>query len=180
MRVVAALLLAALAPGLGAQESARFKLTEHARNAGGSPVGGTVVASPRFEIDPSSIGDGVARAALHGARFVGEAGFALAYRPAGEVTGLAIAADRRTLSWSPEPSVGHYDVYRDSLAVLPDLEYGTCLASGIRATTQDDPETPAAGQAWFYLVTATDRLDREGPKGWSSAGVLRANPSACP
>jgi len=180
MRIFAALLLVSVVPSLEAQEGARFKVTEHARNAGGSPVDGAVVGSARFEVDPSSIGDGVTGHALQGQRFLGEAGFSLAYRPAGEVLNLMIAADHRTLSWAPEPSVGHYSVYRDPIGALPALAYGACLATDVPTTSYDDPESPEPGEGYFYLVTATDRLRREGTKGWSSAGVERGNPTPCP
>jgi hypothetical protein len=163
-----------------AQEGVRFRVTEHARNAGGSPVAGSPVASQRFEVDPSSIGDGVTRHSLLGARFRGAAGFSLGFRPAGEVFGLVIGSDHRTLGWSPEPSVGHYHVYRDSIGALSQLGYGTCLASDVETTTHDDPESPADGDGYFYLVTASDRLHREGTKGASSAGIPRANPAPCP
>lgn len=180
MRVVPTLLLVLGVASVQAQEGARFKVTEHARNSGGSPAAGSIVASPRFEVDPSSIGDGVTRHSLLGARFNGEAGFSLGFRPAGEVLGLSIGADRRTLSWAPEPSVGDYHVYRDSIGALPGLGYGTCLAGDIQTTTHDDPEIPDEGEGYFYLVTAANRLHREGTKGMSSAGTPRANPAPCP
>ena len=37
-----------------------------------------------------------------------------------------------------------------------------------------------AGNGYFYLVTARNRLWEEGTKGSSSAGAQRANPAPCP
>ena len=180
MKHAVSLLLLLMAPMVIAQESARYKLTEHAQNSGGSPVSGTITASTRFRVDPSSLGDGATRHSLRGVRFTSEAGFSLAYRPAGEVNQLLFAADHRTLRWSPEPAVGHYHVYRDAIGALSGLGYGTCLASAVQVAAYDDPSTPASGDGYFYLVTAANRLYREGSKGRSSAGTQRGNPTPCP
>lgn len=180
MKRATSLLLLLTASIATAQESARFKLTEHAQNSGGSPVSGVITSSARYRVDPSSLGDSATRHALRGVRFTSEAGFSLAYRPAGEVKQLLFAADHRTLRWLPEPSVGHYHVYRDPIGALSGLGYGTCLTSAVRTATYDDPSTPSSGAGYFYLVTAANRLHREGSKGRSSAGTLRGNPTPCP
>ena len=178
-RLLFALLVVA-APGVLAQESGRFRLSEHSLNAGGSPVAGVPVSSARFTADPSSIGDGATRQSLAGVRFRADVGFSLAYRPAGEVRQLNLAVDHRRVSWAPEPSVGHYHVYRDSIGALPGLGYGTCLSSAVNGTSYDDLELPTSGSGYFYLVTATNRLHREGTKGKSGSGAIRANPAPCP
>lgn len=180
MRYFASLLLLFVAPLVAAQESARFSLTEHAQNSGGSPVSGVITASARYRVDPSSLGDGATRHALRGLRFASDAGFSLAYRSAGEVSQLSFAADHRTLRWWPEAAVGHYHVYRDPISALPGLGYGTCLASAVQTPTYDDPSAPVSGTGYFYLVTAANRLHREGSKGRTSAGTQRSNPTPCP
>ena len=81
--------------------------------------------------------------------------------------------------WNPEPSVGAYNVYRGLVSGLPS-SYGACFASGLTAVSATDAATPAAGQCYFYLVTAENRLAEEGTLGKKSDGTPRPNASPCP
>ena len=170
----------AFASGAAAQEGARFHLREHARNAGGSPVGGTVLTSARFRLNPSAIGDAAVQHALAGGRFRGDGGFAATYPAPGEVLGIRFAGDGETLSWDAERSAGHYNVYRDLVGELPALGFGACHESSVADTSTIDPELPAVGTGFFYLVTAANRLQEEGTKGHSSTGAERGNAAPCP
>jgi hypothetical protein len=84
-----------------------------------------------------------------------------------------------TLSWDPERSVGDYDVYRDLLSSLPG-NFGACLEHDVPAQTAVDVGIPGVGTGYFYLVTAENRLDEEGTKGFRSNGSERLNPAPCP
>jgi hypothetical protein len=89
-------------------------------------------------------------------------------------------ADRTTLTWDAEPSIGRYHVYRDALSALPGLGFGVCLDSDVPGTTYVDPGVPGDGAGYFYLVTAVNRLHEEGTKGITSGGAERGNPAPCP
>lgn len=169
------LVLAAPAP---AQESPSYKLREHVWNAGGNPDGGAVLASPSFRVKLDAIGEGVAGAALGSASYHMDGGFVPAYPPPREVLNLRFA-NKTTLSWDPERSVGDYDVYRDPLGSLPG-SFGVCLQHDIAAQMAVDAGVPGVGSGYFYLVTAENRLDEEGTKGFRSNGTERPNPAPCP
>lgn len=178
--LAAFLLVAAFGGGdADAQTSARFDLEESAFNAGGHPSDGAVPQSASFRLSLGALGHGVAGASLSSASFASDAGFAAAYPPPGEVVGLRFD-DAQTLAWDPERSVGSYDVYRDALANLGGLGYGACLAGGLTAANLVDADLPPAAGGFFYLVTASNRLNEEGTKGFDGAGAERPNPSPCP
>jgi hypothetical protein len=87
-----------------------------------------------------------------------------------------------TLRWAPELSAEWYEIYRGTIASLPGT-YGTCFAGDILASVANsaaDPANPPAGEGFFYLVTARNRLREEGPKGFGSDGALEGNPLPCP
>jgi hypothetical protein len=84
------------------------------------------------------------------------------------------------MTWDPERSVGAYEVYRDALTTLPGGGFGTCFASGLTSEAATEAATPVAGQGWFYLVTARNRLGEEGTKGFQTSGAERPNPAPCP
>lgn len=162
-----------------AQESAGYKLNEHSLNSGGHPAAGQVMASASFRISYDAVGSPMVRWGLAGPSFRMDASFGAAYPPPGEVAGLRFA-DRQTLVWGPEKSVGVYEVYRDLVRFLPDLDYGTCLEAGLAGETVTDVENPPPQDAFYYLVTARNRLCEEGTKGNDSSGGKRANDAPCP
>lgn len=163
-----------------AQSSASFRLSEHTFNAGGNPTQGVAPSSVSFRISLDAIGQTTPARGLSSASFRSDGGFLPAFAPPGEIEGVGFLADDATFTWAPDPSVGDYAVYRDGLATLPGLAYGTCLQSAIATASAADPSAPADGQGFFYLVTARNRLREEGTKGFRSGGVERPNAAPCP
>jgi hypothetical protein len=176
--IAAAAALALARPAL-AQTSASHKLTEWVLNTGGDPRDGTFASSSHYHVTLGSIGEPAVGAALSSPSHHADAGFLDAYPPPAEVTGFGIAADKSTWTWSPEKSVGSYDLYRDFIGTLPG-GYGACLGSSITDDAWQDTATPPFGQGWFYLVTARNRLGEIGTKGYDSSGAERSNASPCP
>ena len=162
-----------------AQESASFKLHESVLNSGGSPIDGSSPASASFRISQDALGGGIGYRALSGTSFRMDPNFVAAYRPAGEVTGLMFS-DAQTLAWDGERAAAVYSIYRDSLAGLSGMGYGSCLATDIPTTTTTDVEVPLLSEGFFYLVASRNRLDEEGGKGFDSDGAERPNPAPCP
>lgn len=174
--LIGAAALAAL-PAL-AQQSASFRISDHAVNAGGHPQQATVVSSASFRVTLDSLGDGVLGTAMASASFHADGGFTGTYPPPGEVRGLRWD-DRTSLAWDAERSAGAYELYRDDLTALPGTS-GTCLQSGLAVTSATDAATPGPGVGWFYLVSVRNRLGEESTTGFDSQGVERPNPSPCP
>ncbi len=162
-----------------AQTSASYKLTESVLNDGGDPSKGTFGTSASNRIKLDSIGDGLLGVGLASATYHMDGGFVDVYPPPGEVQ-QQLFSNKTTMVWSPEKSIGQYCVYRDSLAVLSGGGTGTCFSPGLIAESAVDASSPAAGQGYFYLVTAGNRLGEEGTKGFRSTGAERPNPSPCP
>ena len=186
MRRVAApslLLLAAASLALPvtarAQTSASYKLQEYAFNNGGVPANGSFASSTSYRIKLEAIGDAVATTGLSSVSNHMDGGFVGDYPPPGEVKG-DVFTNKTTLAWSPEKSIGTYDVYRASISTLPGLTYGACLQSGITTETATDTVTPTVGQGYFYLITARNRLGEIGTKGFATSGTERANAAPCP
>lgn len=171
------LLLVGETPLFG-QASANFRLIENTLNSGGNPQAGTVLASSGFKLSVDAIGDTFALTGLSSAFFKMDAGHVAAYPPPGETFNLRFS-NSTTLVWDAEKSVGDYNVYRGTLSSLPG-GYGTCLQSAIGTQTASDSSIPAPGTAFFYVVTAENRIDEEGTKGFDSSGAERTNPTPCP
>jgi N-acetylneuraminic acid mutarotase len=105
-----------------------------------------------------------------------------AFAVPGEVVGL-VASSKETLVW--ESGIGDaglatvHDVVRGNVDALPVGSPGeVCLASGIAAATVTDPEAPAGGSAFFYLVRARNSCG-DGGYGVASSGAPRVTDS-CP
>ncbi len=161
-----------------AQESASYKVTDYTFNVGVDPDQGIAPASASFKISLDSLGDGIVATGLAGASYQVGTGHIGAYAPADEVSGLAFD-DAQTLSWSNENSVGTYNLYRDLLSNLSGLGFGQCEQQALPSSTTTDTDTPGTGDAFFYLVTAVNRIDEEGTKGAQSDGTGRAG-TVCP
>jgi hypothetical protein len=172
------LVLAVSVPAM-AQTSASYRLTEHAFNAGGRPDDGSVPMSPNLKISLDAIGDAALGQTLSSANYRMDGGFAGRYPPPGETRGLLFTT-KDILQWDPERSVGVYNLYRDDLSALSGLGYGACEQYGITGQTANDTDEPSAGNGYFYLVTAENRLGEEGTKGYDSDNAKRGNPAPCP
>ena len=91
-----------------------------------------------------------------------------------EVSNLGIANDRLTLSWDATAGATSYNVYRGYVRDLAANFYGTFLEGEVSGTTYQDPQTPAAGETFFYLITAANSSG-EGTMGTNAKGVTRPN-----
>jgi hypothetical protein len=76
----------------------------------------------------------------------------------------------------------HYDVLRGTLVELRVGSFGHCLSDDQPARALVDPDVPAVGLGWFYLVRAGDAVCPTGSLGAGSNGAERVNGSAedCP
>ena len=170
------LLLGLIVPSFFAQTSATYQNKEHVINAGGNPA--PAITSITYSISLSSIGDGLSATGMHSASYSMDGGFVPPYPPPGEVLNVRFT-DKTNFVWNPEASVGTYDVYRGFVTGLP-ASYGTCLASGLTLDQATDASNPSAGQCFFYLVTAKNRLGEEGTMGKKSDGTPRPDMAPCP
>ena len=164
-----------LAPLLFSQTSTNYQLTEYTFNNGGNPS--PVLLSTSYSVTLDAIGDGLSAQGLASSSYGMDGGFGNAYPPPGEVLTLRFS-DKDTLAWTPERSVGRYNLYRGTLGSF--TGYGTCFQGGIANPTWDDATIPGAGSGYFYLVTAENRINEEGIKGRNSGGSIQPNPSPCP
>ena len=162
-----------------AQQSTNFQLTEHSLSAGGLPAGGTVLASPNFQLSFAAVGEMVVGTTLSSPAFQMDGGFVASFPPPGEVLDLRFS-DAITLEWNPEASVGTYHLYRDLLSNLSGLGYGSCLGPALTNETTTDMDPGPAGDGFFYLVTVRNGLNEEGTKGFDSASMERDNLLPCP
>jgi hypothetical protein len=176
IRFALALLLLSV-PALHAQTSANFRVEEHVLNGGGHPSNGTVLTSTSFNVSLDAIGDPIAATALTSSSFALDSGFVSAYPPSLEVNNLRFSS-ATNLTWNPEKSVGAYNIYRGSISDLPG-GFGACLTANLSTETASDSDTPPPGQAFFYIITAENRLGQEGSKGFTSSGSERSNASPC-
>jgi hypothetical protein len=177
-RAVAILMLLASAPALS-QSSSSYQLESTAFNAGGNPNKGMVLTSATYRITLDAIGDGVVGGGLTSPSFQVDGSFAASYRPPGEVQGVQFKV-KDTMRWQPEPSAGTYAVYRSALTTLPAGDTGSCFATDVVLPATPVPDLPAPGTGYFFLVTARNRLEEEGTKGYRSNGAERPNPAPCP
>ena len=175
---IAICLAAAASAPLLAQQSSSYRLDEHAFNQGGRPADGVTATSASFRISLDSIGEAAADTGLASPSYRMDGAFTSAYPPPGEVSGLRFA-DPTTLTWNPERSVGSYQVYRDALGSLSSSQYGMCWQQNVTGESVNDTDPINPGSGFFYLVTASNRLDERGTKGSDSTGSERAG-SACP
>ena len=176
--VVSCCLVGVAASPAGAQQSASFKLIESTLNSGGHPGPASNPASASHRVTLGSIGDALAGGLVSSPSFHLEASFVSAYPPPDEARNLAFT-NRQTLRWNPERSAGHYDLYRDVVTSLSGLGYGACFQQNIPVATTTDASLPSPQQGFFYLVTAENRLNEEGTKGFRSNGAERAG-NVCP
>lgn len=170
------LVLAALVGPAVAQESASYRLVEHAMNAGSGVS--SAPASANFRLTLDAIGD-IDSHTVVGASHSGESGFVTAYRPPMEVVDL-VFADEDTLAWRGERSSGEFQLYRDFVSELGGPSIGDCDAWMLDDATANDFAVPPVGEAFLYFVTVRNRLDEEGTPGTDSSGTERVISTVCP
>ncbi len=158
------------------QESPNYQNKEYVFNSGGNPA--PEISSTNYKITLSSIGDGLFQAGISSSNYQIDSGFINSYPPPEEVLNLMFVS-KTNFIWDPEKSVGTYNVYRGFITDLPS-SYGSCFAYNLTSTNYTDSSTPPAGQCYFYLVTAKNRLAEEGTMGRRSDGQKRQNTSPCP
>jgi hypothetical protein len=101
-----------------------------------------------------------------------------------EVSNVAIALDRQTVSWaSLAAQAGPVTVYDAMRGLVSQLPAGggaaeTCLASGTAVTQLTDATTPAIGAGFYYLARGKN-VCGTGTYGTRSNGVPRT-PAICP
>jgi hypothetical protein len=96
----------------------------------------------------------------------------------GEIEGLR-AGSKSGFLWAGETGATGYQVYRQRLEWLSRINYGTCFRDDLGSPVFLDPEIPAPGKAFVYLVTARMPWG-EGSLGRRSDGVERPGLRACP
>jgi hypothetical protein len=176
--IILSIAVSAMGTDALAQTSASYKLVESTFNNGGHPANGSSATSASYRIKLAAVGDAVTTTGLSSTSHRMDAGFVSPYPPPGEIRNERWTS-KSTLSWDSEMSVGSYQLYRDLLTTLPG-GFGACLQSSLPAEAATDAAIPAVGTAWFYLVTARNRLGEEGTKGFRSSGAERPNVSPCP
>lgn len=152
-----------------AQQSTNYTIEQGTFNSGGNPS--PILTSTNNQITLDAVGDGINAVGLSGPSYGMDAGFPPDYRPPGEVLNLRFS-NATTLTWNPEASVGSYNLYRGDRANLPG-NYGAKVQSGLTSATTTDAIHPSSGQCLIYLVTASNRLNEEGTKGYTSSGTPR-------
>lgn len=164
---------------VAAQESASYRLTEYAFNAGGHPQAATVMSAANFRVTLDAVGDSMLGPTMSSGSFRMEAGFVAPYPPPGEVLDLLLI-DRTILNWSSERSAGTYNLYRGSFNAPLSPLAGSCLEPDIPEISTTDDDQPIVGQTLFYLVTVNNRLDEEGTRGFASDDNERPETNPCP
>lgn len=159
-----------------AQTSAHYRLEESVFNAGGHPAQGTTLASASYSISMDSVGEALIAMNLSSASYHLDTGWATAYTPPGLVEGLRFVS-RDVMEWTPHPSAGSYNLYRNKLIYLSD--YGPCHEQNLTSATATDLEPPTRNVGFYYLVTVENRLTEEGGKGVDSQGDPRGG-NWCP
>jgi len=56
------------------------------------------------------------------------------------------------LSWSYDAMAASYSITRGSISALAPGYYGACLVEGVTTPTYDDPDVPAPGEGFLYLI----------------------------
>ena len=94
-------------------------------------------------------------------------------------------------SWTADDEAASYDVVRGDLGVLRSdggvftASVQQCLAAGTRDLDVADPQTPAPGQAWYYVLRSR-YADARDPGTWDEDGAssrdagIAASSNTCP
>ncbi|MCU0224454.1 MAG: thrombospondin type 3 repeat-containing protein [Acidobacteria bacterium] len=100
--------------------------------------------------------------------------------PAAVSAGLALGADRSTLSWPAVPGAASYSLYKARLAPGEPFSYRhTCFARDLPAPQATDPRVPVPGEVFYYLAAAANCFGESG-LGLDASGTARPGPDGCP
>jgi hypothetical protein len=110
--------------------------------------------------------------------FAVDAGFVPAYRPPEEIGDLRFTG-HDDLVWDADPGAAHYNLYREPISSLYELNYGNCFLQDLPSAVATDTDLGPSGGGYFYLATSVNRLDEESGKGSNSNGFDREG-SVCP
>ncbi|HET9482135.1 MAG TPA: PPC domain-containing protein [Candidatus Polarisedimenticolia bacterium] len=87
-------------------------------------------------------------------------------------------SDAASIAWSPSPGVDLYALYRGSLEAAWAWSH-VCRQMALSAPEAFEPEAPAAGAGYYFLVSGRGPCGETG-LGQTSAGAPRPNLSPCP
>ncbi len=100
-----------------------------------------------------------------------------------EVTGIGVAANKTTISWSAAVTYGsvpiQYDVFRGQQASFGANPTYSCFAPDQTTTSVSDAATPSAGAPPFLYIVRATTLCGDGAIGQGKNGPVRTVPS-CP
>ncbi len=94
-----------------------------------------------------------------------------------EVGGVSHDADKTTVRWTAMGAGALYDVARGDLDGLGSGAGPSCMGSGIAQNWYDDPGTPPADFAWYYLVRGTTEC---GTGSWGEDSSGQSRNANCP
>jgi len=174
---IAILVLLATVCGAMAQQSASYELSEHRFNLGGVPQDGTQLGSTSYRITLASLGEALGQSSVSGPSLTLDGGIVGSLRPPGEVANLRFD-DKTTLAWDPERSVGSYTAYRSEITQLGSTV--DCFEEGITSTSVVDADPVPGASGYFYIVSASNRIDEGGTLGQTSSGGERSASPTCP
>ncbi|HKQ97664.1 MAG TPA: hypothetical protein VJV75_07310 [Candidatus Polarisedimenticolia bacterium] len=86
--------------------------------------------------------------------------------------------DRDNFAWTGTPAATLYHVYRGTITVPMAFNH-TCLGGPLATPAATDPALPPLGQAFYYLVSASNACG-EDSLGVTSPGAQRPNSAPCP
>jgi hypothetical protein len=102
----------------------------------------------------------------------------------GAVSGLVLGKPSPSVArlvWNAAPGAQSYSITRGDLDSVDTWVYGPCWAEAIVGTTHDDPQVPAPGQGYLYLIQPWTSVCGAGSLGEQAPGVERhnADPARC-
>ncbi len=103
------------------------------------------------------------------------------FAPPGEVgPSVVVGPAIDAITWNATAQATAYNVYRGRASTLPPFAYNhSCFEANSPDTAATDPDLPARGDFFYYLVSAVNACG-EGTLGTDSGGSGRPNPGACP
>jgi subtilisin family serine protease len=87
-------------------------------------------------------------------------------------------SNKTSLSWSSQPDAEQYNLYKGRVGLGEDYYRHTCHQLLLSSPAGSDLATPAAGQVFYYLVSAQNCFG-ESHLGQRSSGPVRPGPDSC-